>query len=387
MTTETAALILARGGSKGLPSKNLARVGGLTLLARSIRAARSARGVGSVWVSTDDAAIASEARTHGARVIDRPAALSGDGASSEAGWLHALPLIEAACGRVDRLVLIQCTSPFTLSGEIERGLHRLEETGAACALSVAEDHGFLWGEADGVAYGLNHDHEAPRRRRQDLSPQYRETGAFYIVDTKSFTRQQSRFCGPVTLVITSHPPLEIDGPADLVLARAIAAGQGQSPDPERLTAIRAVVMDFDGVHSDDRVMVDQDGRESVMAHRGDGLGLSRLRAAARHQLLILSKERNPVVMARSEKLRITALQGVDDKVAALEDWLATHGLTWTDVLYVGNDINDAAVMAKVGLAACPSDARPEILAIADWVLPSPGGKGALRAMSDALLAT
>jgi len=87
---ETHCVILARGGSKGVPGKNLKPVGGLSLLARSVRAAKAAPSVDQVHVSTDDAGIAAEARRFGAEVIDRPAELSGDGATSEAGWLHAL---------------------------------------------------------------------------------------------------------------------------------------------------------------------------------------------------------------------------------------------------------------------------------------------------------
>ena len=147
-----------------------------------------------------------------------------------------------------------------------------------------------------------------------------------------------------------------------------------------------LVTDFDGVHTDDSAQVSQDGTESVRVSRSDGMGLGMLRAAGRAEMLILSKERNPVVAARGAKLAIPVLQAIDDKVAALDAWLAERGLSWDGVLYVGNDVNDAAAMARAGLSACPSDAHPAILAAAHWVLPRPGGQGALRVLAEALLA-
>ena len=398
MAGQVAALILARGGSKGIPGKNLRSVGGLSLLARSVRAAQAARGVAGVWVSTDDPAIAAAARAEGAQVIDRPADLSHDTASSEAGWLHALPTLRAALPGLDRLVLLQCTSPFTSGADIDRGLARLAETGAACALSVVPDHGFLWHDGtDGFGHGTNHDATQQRPRRQDLAPSWLENGAFYIVDAARFEAVGRRFCGPVVLVPVDHPPVEIDTLADLDLVSALLAQRSRDatmPDTATLNRMTALVMDFDGVHTDDLVHIDQAGGESVTASRSDGLGLGRLRDSGRVRLLILSKERNPVVTARGAKLQIEVLQGIDDKTGALEDWLVAAGIGWGAVVYVGNDINDGAVIDRVGqaggLVACPADAHPAILAgvqaQSGWVLPRPGGRGALRVLADALLA-
>ena len=146
-------------------------------------------------------------------------------------------------------------------------------------------------------------------------------------------------------------------------------------------------MDFDGVHTDNLVSTDAEGREAVVTSRGDGMGLSMLAATGHWSLLILSKERNPVVLRRAEKLKIEVMNAVDDKVAALDAWLKDRGASWDEVLYVGNDLNDVAIMSKAALAACPSDAHPSALAAAEWVLPAPGGRGALRSLCDRLLET
>jgi len=385
---ETHCVILARGGSKGVPGKNLKPVGGLSLLARSVRAAKAAPSVDQVHVSTDDAGIAAEARRFGAEVIDRPAELSGDGATSEAGWLHALQVIEGQGRAVGRLVFLQCTSPFTSGEDIQSCLHAMEARDAACALSVVEDHSFLWGRDEaGRGVGINHDETQQRKRRQDLPPAFRESGAIYCVRRDAFASSGQRFCGPVALCPVDHPPVEIDTLDDLALCSQIAAMRGGAGvDPLRLDRVAAVVMDFDGVHTDNLVLTDDSGRETVRTSRGDGMGLEMLRKAGRWKLVIVSKERNRVVERRAAKLQIEVHQSVDDKVPALEAWLSQQGLAWDQCLYVGNDVNDAAAMGRAGLSACPSDAHHEILAMADWVLPKPGGQGALRAMCDALLA-
>ncbi len=383
----TVSILLARGGSKGVPGKNLQPVGGLSLVARSVRAARAASLVDTVLVSTDDAGIAAEARRFGARVVDRPAELSGDAATSESGWLHALEVLQAEGALPERAVFLQCTSPFTTGPDIDATLAAMEGVGADCALSVRPDHGFLWRrDANGFGEGTNHEAGQQRPRRQDLPPSYLETGAVYAVAVQAFRRVGRRFCGKVALHVVDHPPLEIDTPADLAMCNLWARrAEATAPDRARLQAVRALIMDFDGVHTDDRVLVSEAGEEAVRTSRGDGLGLARLGAEGRVARLIVSKERNPVTLRRAEKLGIAALTAIDDKVAAIEGWLAEAGLDWGAVLYIGNDVNDLPALRRAGLSACPSDANDAVLAMADWVVPAPGGRGALRHLADALV--
>lgn len=385
---QTACIILARGGSKGIPGKNLLQVGGVSLIGRTVRAARSAEQVGGVYVSTDDPKIAAEAQRFGARTIDRPAALADDQASSEAGWLHAMPYVREVQPALERLVLLQCTSPFTTGADIDACLDAMTTQQAKCALSVTENHMFLWTQTpEGFGKGQNHDASQPRKRRQDLPAQFAENGAIYCVDCAAFETVGHRFCGPVALCVVDHPPVEIDNLEDLALCRQIAQTRSGAEIPSaRLSAVRALVMDFDGVHTDNLVTTDQDGRESVTTSRGDGMGLEMLGARKDIALMILSKERNPVVRRRAEKLGIEVHNAIDNKVSALDDWLTARGFGWDAVLYVGNDVNDRDAMMRAGLSACPSDAHPDVLGLADWILPRPGGRGALRTLCDRLLA-
>ena len=219
-TAGALAVIPARGGSKGIPGKNLQHVGGLSLVARSVRAALDSRRVERVVVSTDDDAIALEAQSHGAEVVQRPVAIAGDTASSESALLHALDTLEQQGPLPPQLVFLQCTSPFTSGAQIDRVLEALEDPKINSAFAVMPWHGFLW-RNDGR--GINHDPQQPRQRRQDLEPAFLETGAIYAMATAAFRQSGSRFCAPWQPVVIDDSGPEIDTPADLALCRSIAA--------------------------------------------------------------------------------------------------------------------------------------------------------------------
>lgn len=217
------ALIPARGGSKGLPGKNLRPVGEVPLLARTVRAARAAASLGPVWVSSDDDAIGALAEQEGAGWLRRPADLAGDAASSEAALLHALQSLETRGPLPALFVFLQCTSPFTQGQQIDAVVRRLQASDAAMAFSVTPWHGFLWGlDGRGHGVGVNHDPSLPRPRRQDLAPTYLETGAIYAIRTLPFLAQGSRFVAPTLPVPINAPAPEIDTADDLALCRQLA---------------------------------------------------------------------------------------------------------------------------------------------------------------------
>jgi len=146
-----------------------------------------------------------------------------------------------------------------------------------------------------------------------------------------------------------------------------------------------VIFDFDGVFTDNGVVVREDGVEAVVCSRGDGMGVGLLRARG-VPLLILSKERNPVVTARAKKLKVECLQGIDDKLPALLAWLGERALDPARAIFVGNDVNDLECMRGVGFSACPSDAHDAAKRAARLVLSRPGGRGAVRELCDLLVA-
>ncbi|MFY4721610.1 cytidylyltransferase domain-containing protein [Streptomyces sp. LaBMicrA B280] len=390
------AVIPARGGSKGVPAKNLAPVGGVPLVARAVRECRATRLVTDVVVSTDDQAIAAAAREAGAEVVLRPAAIAGDTATSEAAVLHAMDAHEALHGAaVDVVLLVQCTSPFIVREDIDGVAGAVAEDGADTAVTVAPFHGFVWRESDGDGagegegeggVGVNHD-KSYRPRRQDRPQDFLETGAAYAMDAAGFRKHLHRFFGRTELVRTDPARvLEIDDPHDLARARALAPLFDADRPGSLPTAddIDAVVLDFDGTQTDDRVLIDSEGRELVSVHRGDGLGIAALRRSGL-KMLILSTEQNPVVAARARKLKLPVLHGIDRKDLALKQWCEEQGIAPERVLYVGNDVNDLPCFALVGWPVAVASAHDVVRGAARAVTSLPGGDGAIREIASWIL--
>ena len=375
---EVLVVIPARGGSKGIPFKNLKPVAGRSLVARAVEAARNAARVTDVVVSTDSPDIRFEAERFGARVIERPAELSGDTATSESAVLHAL----ANTGtRPAVTVLMQCTSPFIDSADLDAAIGSVLDGGADVAFSVAENHNFLWArDASGAVTAVGHSADF-RPRRQDREPQYRETGAFYAMCTEGFLARGHRFFGRLEFqVVPAEHAIEIDSIEDLEIVRAMDS----RPESTGID-VDALVMDFDGVHTDDHALVNFQGEEFVRVSRSDGMGVARLRRAGVPQL-ILSTETNPVVTARANKLGVDVVQDVSDKAAAVTEWITANGLDPERVAFVGNDVNDLPAMGRVGWPVAVADARPEVKAAARIVLQHNGGEGAVREICERVLA-
>jgi N-acylneuraminate cytidylyltransferase len=379
------AVIPARGGSKGVPRKNVRRVGGVPLVARAVAAARAAAQIDRVIVSTDDAEIAAVAEEWSAEVIARPATLAGDTASSESALRHALDALTAAGDDTDILVFLQATSPFIDARDLDTAVDLVRSGRYDSVFSAVETYGFLWQTgADGAAQGINHDARV-RPRRQDREPHFLETGAFYVMRAAGFRAAGHRFFGRIGVVpVAESTAIEIDSEEQLELAQAIAARVDTDLRSAERVDAAAVVTDFDGVHTDDTALIDTEGRETVRVSRSDGMGVSRLRRAG-IPFLILSTEANPVVTARARKLQVDVRQAVDDKAAVLREWAAAQGVPLSRVAYLGNDVNDLACLDIVGWPVAVPDAHPLVLAAARIVLDRPGGHGAVRDLADRVL--
>lgn len=382
---EILAIIPARGGSKSLPRKNVLPLGGIPLIAHTIRAAKGSSLVTRVVVSTEDVEISMIARRFGAEVVDRPAELAGDEATSESALLHAVDLLEAEEGyRPDILCFLQCTSPLTSPEDIDGVLNAMLAANAETALAVTRFHYFVWRlDADANAVGVNHD-KTVRQRRQDRESEFLETGAVYAMDTAGFRKSQHRFFGRTVFhEIPASRVLEIDDPDDFAVATARLGSNGR-PRAKLPVRVDGIVFDFDGVFTDDCVLVDEHGIEAVRCSRRDGMGIEMLHTAGL-PMIVISKERNQVVARRCEKLRLEYRQGLDSKLGALQTWLSDQGLDAEHVVYMGNDVNDLECMATVGCAVAPADAHPLALAASSVILRSGGGNGAVRELADMIL--
>lgn len=377
------AIIPARGGSKGIPGKNLRRVGGVPLVVRSVRAALAASGIDRVIVTTDDQQTAEAARAAGADIVERPAGLAGDGASSESALLHALDQLPE---QPEIVVLLQPTSPFIDPADLDGAVAGVRAGGWDVLFSAVPTHAFLWRNGPDGASGVNHD-ASVRPMRQEREPHYRETGAFYVLRAEGFRTAGYRFFGRTApFLVDERGSIEIDTPGELEAADALEPLWRRAVQARQPLDVDAVVTDFDGVHTDDRVLVASDGSELVVTNRSDGMGV-RLLCEAGIPMLILSTEANPVVAARAAKLRVEVVQGSLDKEAALRDWAAKAGHSLDRIAYLGNDVNDLGCFAAVGWPVAVADARPEARAAARLVLGSRGGAGAVRELADRILAS
>ncbi|WP_106813739.1 acylneuraminate cytidylyltransferase [Microbacterium timonense] len=380
--SEVVAVVPARGGSKGIARKNLQRVGGVPLVARAVDAARRCPAIDRVVVTTDDRDIAAVAAEWGAEVIERPADLSGDEASSESAVLHALDTLEARRVDVGVVAFLQATSPFIDGEALGSAVQLVRSRRRDSVFSAVETYGFLWEKgAGGAAEAVNHDVDV-RPRRQDRAPHYLETGAFYVFRAAGFRASRHRFFGSIGIAeVSPRTAIEIDTAEELEIARTLA------PLLDRATPVAAdaVVTDFDGVHTDDTVRVDQDGVESVTVSRSDGMGVSLLRAAG-IPFLILSTEANPVVSARARKLGVEVRQAAVEKAAVLREWAEGRGIPLSRIAFLGNDVNDLPCLELVGWPIAVPDAHPRVLSAARVVLDRPGGDGAVRDLAERVLA-
>ena len=221
--------------------------------------------------------------------------------------------------------------------------------------------------------------------RQKRALEYLEAGSIYIMRTKSFLRDKYRFCGKCepflidkkkVLDINDYQDAEI---AEIYLKNIIIKNKILINQP------KALIMDFDGVHTNNKVYLDSNGNELVLCSRSDGMGLKQLKENLNIKLLILSNEQNRVVQKRATKLNIECIQTNGKKIEILDDWLKINNLKYEDVIFIGNDVNDIDCIQKVGVSFCPNDAESLIKENVDHVLKQNGGNGAIRELTNIIL--
>jgi CMP-N,N'-diacetyllegionaminic acid synthase len=222
------AIIPARGGSKGLPGKNIIDLCGHPLLAWTVACARACAAVQGVWVSTDDAEIAAVAENYGAGVIERPVDLSGDTAASESALIHAAGVLEECKLRPSHLLFLQPTSPLREVAEIDAAVEtfRTQKLDSLFSAAPAEDF-CLWASKGGTLESLNFDYRARGRRQDRLQESiWIETGSFYITELAGLKRTQNRLHGSIGIQeVEPWKVFEIDSADGLELCRALFASR------------------------------------------------------------------------------------------------------------------------------------------------------------------
>jgi N-acylneuraminate cytidylyltransferase len=397
---EIVAVIPARGGSQGIPGKNLRPLAGRPLIAWSIAAARQSRLAGRILASTDNEEIAAVARSYGAEVpFLRPAELAQNDTRDLPVFQHVIDWLERNEGHApDIIVQLRPTSPLRPPGLVDEAIqHLLSDESADSVRSVtppSQNPYKMWTVTEGALKPLLSTdlHEPYNAPRQSLPPVYWQTGHIDVFRTRT-VRQKLSLTGDriLPVMVDSRYAFDIDTLIHLRMAGEVVA-EGDldlvtpsGPPNSGLEQIRLLVFDFDGVFTDNRVYVDQSGVESVSCSRADGLGIERLLNSGL-EASVLSTEVNPVVSARCLKLGLPVQQGVRDKGQALRNLAASRGLALEQVGYVGNDVNDMECLRIAGVAVAPADAHPDVRKIADLVLFKAGGHGAVREICDLAIA-
>jgi YrbI family 3-deoxy-D-manno-octulosonate 8-phosphate phosphatase len=399
---EVLALVPARGGSKGIPRKNIRDFAGHPLIAYSVAAGLQSEMVTRTIMSTDDDEIAAVARQYGAETpFLRPDEISQDQTLDLPVFQHALTwLAENEGYRPDVVVQLRPTSPVRPRGSVDDAVRLLlehpEATSVRGVVPAGQNPYKMWrinentGQMEGLLQvpGIDEPHNAPR---QALPPVYWQTGHIDAIRPQVILKENS-MSGRVILPLMIDPDftVDIDNPSDWVRSEwlvyhagldMIDPGQCRRPLPQQ---VDLVIFDFDGVLTDNRVWVDEEGHEMIAANRSDSLGIRYLLNAG-VKVVVLSTEVNPVVSARCRKMKIQAMQGVDDKATALQAFLQEQHIDPARVVYVGNDINDTPCFPLVGCAVAVADAQPQARRQADLVLTHKGGHGAARELCDLIL--
>ncbi len=402
--TEVLALIPARGGSKGIPRKNIRDFAGYPLIAWSIAAAKQSKSVTRVVVSTDDEEIAAVARHFGAETpFLRPAEFAQDNTTDLPVFQHALKWLEEHEGyQPDVIVQLRPTSPIRPRGLVDKAIEILlvhpNADSVRGVVPAGQNPHKMWRLPNGESApmknlldvdGIDEPYNAPR---QFLPPVYWQTG--HIDATRAATILNGSMSGKniYPLVIDPRFTVDIDNLQDwaryehLVAAGGLDmvwAGRARRPMP---ATIKLIVSDFDGVITDNRVWTSEEGLETVVASRSDSMRVRDLRERG-IEVMILSSEPNPVVQARAEKMGVESVQGIDirSKGEALKKLLAEKQVDASQVIYIGNDLNDLPCFEIAGWAVAVADAYPEVLRAADHVLSRPGGHGAVRELCELVL--
>jgi YrbI family 3-deoxy-D-manno-octulosonate 8-phosphate phosphatase len=361
-------VIPARGGSKGVPRKNIRTIMGKPLIAWSIEAATASKHLDDFVVSTDDAEIAAISRAYGAKVIDRPRALATDEATTVSALQHVLSVRPA-----DAVVVLQPTSPIRDAGLIDACVERFRKTRPDNLAT-----GFLCKFREYGTYD--------NLRRQDLKGFFYDDGNVYVL--KKELIKAGRWTGRriERFMIEGAQNHEIDTEDDFLVVERLLELRLIHSLRSRPKRVKLLALDVDGVLTDAGMYYSESGDELKKFNTRDGKGLELLRGLG-IKTAIVTSERTELVRRRAAKLKIDFLhQGVNAKLDVLKKIARAARVELSEIAYVGDDLNDTEVLASVGFAAVPQDGVIENKRVADYVCRLKGGEGCVREVADLIVA-
>lgn len=397
-STAVLAVILPTGD----PAELLKPLAGHPLVAYSAAAALQSRAVSQVWVAAEDGRVVDAIRQYAGR-LRRPdvtiRSLPGVSHSDRAALaVIREELTHRGAPMPEVVVFLRPQWPLHPRGSLDQAIDRLicqVEAYKLVSLAPVRPARRLWAEGQGgepvsiQSPGCAGPADSAAADSSALigHPRlYAETGhfeAFKLADIPTARITLTQVLDP-QYDLSVVEPLDREWAAwTIQFARLDLVYPGHRPRPLP-PKVSLLVMDFDGVLTDNRVWVDENGHEQVAANRSDSLGLVYLRQAG-IEALVISKETNPVVTARCRKMKVPVLQGIDHKAAALQQYLLEQHIDPMQVVYLGNDVNDLPCFPVVACAAAVADSQPAVLRQADLVLTCHGGHAAVRELCDLLI--
>ncbi|AKB43001.1 MULTISPECIES: acylneuraminate cytidylyltransferase [Methanosarcina] len=379
------ALIPARGGSKSIPLKNIKKIAGKPLIYWTIEAAINCSKIEKVYLSTDSEKIIDVARNiknEKIVIVNRSPETATDTASTESVMLEFANFHD-----FENIILIQATSPLLTSKDLEEAIMTFENYEADSLLSVVEQKRFIWNKSsDHFVKPLNYD-PLNRPRRQDFKGYLVENGAFYITSKKLLQETKCRISGNIAYYkMPEETYYEIDELADWeIIEKLLLSRNKVNKDlKSKLKNVKLFITDVDGVMTDCGMYYSENGDELKKFNTRDGMGIQLLREKG-IKTAIVTKEKTKIVEARANKLKVDEVyQGIVDKLSIFEELREKYSLEYSEIVYIGDDINDIPVLEKAGVSFCPNDAVDEVKNVSDYILSRKGGEGVIREVVEIL---
>lgn len=381
------AFIPVRGGSKSIPLKNIKIINGKPLVYWTVKAACDCKYIDKIFVATDSDRIrevitsfkqGKEGETFSrVEVIGRSEESATDTASTECAMLE---FTAKYC--FENIVLIQATSPLLLGKDLEKGFETFEQADTDSVLSVVRQKRFHWRtDSHGIANPTNYD-VYNRPRRQEFDGYLVENGAFYITSRRALIDSKNRISGRIKAVEMHEDTFfEIDEPSDWIIIEALMKKNNISCSNKK-SKIKMFLTDCDGCLTDGGMYYSENGDELKKFNTRDGIAFSLLKD--RGILIgIITGEAVELNKRRAEKLKMDIYEaGCNNKLERILQLCQLYNIDLTEVLYVGDELNDLEIIKKVGFSCCPSDAHRSIKEIVNYVSNVPGGSGVIRDIFD-----
>lgn len=375
------AIIPLRKGSKGIPGKNKKKMLGRPLFSWVLTEAIFSN-LDAVFVFTDDQEIITfvnkeYAWTSKVKCLLRNDENANDTASTESVLLEFAQKTE---NDFDLLCLLQATSPFTTSSNINDLISKISEENYDAALSVVKTHRFTWNKN-----GTPENYDVYNRpRRQDFEGLLVENGAIYATTKSAFLNSKNRISGNIGLYeMPEESYYEIDSLSDWDIVENLLATRQKSQ--KVMKRINYLVLDVDGVFTDGCVYFNSEGEFAKKFDMRDGMGLEILRQY-NVQIVVITSENSELVEKRMKKLQIEhTFLGVKDKYSFLKNFLNQQQSNFSHVAYVGDDVNDLANICSASWSFAPLNATQTVKNNADITLTNHAAQGAIREVCEFLI--